>query len=126
MLLVRALTQRFPLRAFLYLWFFWLQAVVLRVYIGITASWVFSNDPSIDQSFWPIWIGFIGLLVWPLFFFWMLTPFQAPVCGRSGWVWAQIAKEALYTTGNLGIRDKKATWGKDVVSFKDFDGNCLL
>ncbi|KAH8886073.1 hypothetical protein GQ53DRAFT_750864 [Thozetella sp. PMI_491] len=65
------------------------------------------------------------LLVWPLFLAWSFTSFQAPICPPSGWIWAQIAKGAMYTPGAWGVRDGKAAWGDDVIPFRNCRGQSL-
>jgi hypothetical protein len=132
MLFIKACKQRRPFRALIYIWLFWIQAVLFRtlmtVFVLVVAGMEYQKQQIQVTLFRPLfWLGWsiwVGAIVFPLFIIWLLTPFQAPMCSPDGWRWATIADQAVvkdgFVDGNYGVVDGKATWGPDVASFSDW------
>lgn len=141
MLLIKALKQLKhwrPFRATLYLWLFWIQAVLVRAWMTLFLVDLSMNEYQsdhklkvwmLDPQFWIGWVIDTGIVIYPLFFLWLLTPFQVPICSPDGWRWANIANGAWrsqgFSKGSYGVVDGKAAWGNDVVSFKEWGGGTL-
>jgi hypothetical protein len=135
MLLWRAFRQRRPFRAAIFMWMFWIQAVLVRgwtvLYALIQVGFRYSSQEDRkdfwDPTFW-LGYGFISMgLALPLFFVWLFTPFQAPIGEQDGWRWAKIAQTALKEDGYYGVRKviapngelvSEAAWGVNVESFR--------
>ena len=135
MLLIKALRQRRPWKVAFFFWLFWLQACVIRAlaFIFIVDVKMDKYDPkAVKNDFYglngPFWIGYTvitsGIIV-PLFVLWLLIPQQAPVCSQDGWRWARIAQVSLFEEGNYGVENNQARWGRNVCSFKEWDGTAL-
>lgn len=136
MLLFKAWKQRRPIRAFIFLWLFWIQACTMRFF---TTFWTLAihfyaydkdsnyRDEFYKPDFWLGWVILTGLIVFPLFLFWLVMPFHAPICTQDGWRWAKIAREALHEDGNYGVSEYsqggvlryKACWGANVEPFEN-------
>jgi hypothetical protein len=135
MLLYRAFRQGRPFRAAIFMWMFWIQAVLVRcwtvLYAFIVVAFRYSSQED-RKSFWDptFWLayGILSMaLALPLFFVWLFTPFQAPIGEQDGWRWAKIAQTALREDGFYGVRDvvaadgklvSEAAWGMNVRSFR--------
>ncbi|RDI80670.1 hypothetical protein Vi05172_g9350 [Venturia inaequalis] len=135
MLFFRACRQRRPFRAAIFMWMFWIQAVLVRCFTGLYAFVVaagYYGSKEERKDFWDptFWLGYgilSMMLALPLFFVWLLTPFQAPIGEQDGWRWAKIAQTALKEDGFYGVRDVRdlagnivpeAAWGINVRSFR--------
>jgi hypothetical protein len=135
MLLWRVVRQRRPFRAAIFMWMFWVQAVLVRcwtvLYAFIVVAYRYSSQED-RKSFWDptFWLAYgimsMGLAL-PLFFVWLFTPFQSPIGEQDGWRWAKIAQTALSEDGFYGVRDvvvqggqvvSEAAWGTNVKSFR--------
>ncbi|QIW99792.1 hypothetical protein AMS68_005310 [Peltaster fructicola] len=125
-LLFKALKVRRPIRASIFLGFFWLQACMMR---GLTVFYAFCASALsygltsdfmafADPYFWVAWVGISAVIAVPLFAVWVLTQTDSPVRPDDGWVWATIAKGALRGEGFYGVQDRQACWGKDVQPFR--------
>jgi hypothetical protein len=135
MLLYRAFRQGRPFRAAIFMWMFWIQAVLVRcwtvLYAFIVVAYRYSSQED-RKSFWDptFWLayGILSMaLALPLFFVWLFIPFQAPIGEQDGWRWAKIAQTALREDGFYGVRDvvaadgevvPEAAWGMNVRSFR--------
>jgi hypothetical protein len=130
MLLIKAIKQRRPIRASIFLWLFWIQACVMR---SFTVLWTLNlamfhygyKDTTnffYDRSFWLAWIIYIAIVCYPVFFLWLIIPFQAPICQQDGWRWAKIAQMHIEygSEGNYGVIEGQAAWGKNVMSFNEW------
>ena len=125
MLLIKAIKQRRPIRAAIYMWLFWCQACIFRAFtvfwsVGqsiLTYDTLEERQSFYDPDFWIGWVVFTFLMVMPLFIAWFFTPFHAPICEQDGWRWAKIAQHALTEPGFYGIRNGQAAWGLDVQPF---------
>lgn len=122
MLFFRACRQRRPWRAAIFMWMFWIQAVLVRCFTALYAFVVVIGrygSKEERKDFWDpaFWVGY-GLLsmmlALPLFFVWLLTPFQAPIGEQDGWRWAKIAQTALTEDGYYGVRDVRDSTGQIV------------
>jgi hypothetical protein len=126
MLFWRALRQRRPFTAAIFMWMFWVQTVLVRLLTVLYTLCVvmFRYETSearkgfYDPNFWVAYSFISALLVLPLFLVWIFTKFDAPISGQDGWRWAKIAQTALYEDGFYGVRNGEAAWGIDVQSFK--------
>lgn len=135
MLLFRALRQRRPFRAAIFMWMFWIQAVLVRCWTVLFAFMVVAYRYSSkedrkdfwDPTFWLSYGIYSMALALPLFFVWLFIPFQAPIGEQDGWRWAKIAQTALTEDGFYGVRDvttssgrivPEAAWGMNVKSFR--------
>jgi hypothetical protein len=126
MLFWRACRQRRPIRAAIFMWMFWVQAVLVRCLtvlytmclVILRFGTLEDREAFYSQEFWIAYTAMSVALVLPLFLLWMFTKFQAPMGEQDGWRWAKIAKNALYEDGNYGVRNGEAAWGIDVKSFK--------
>jgi hypothetical protein len=134
MLLWRAFWQRRPWQAAIFMWMFWVQAVLVRsltvLYALITVFFRYQAKGFEQGLFYPgFWLEYIKytvLLVLPLFTLWIFTSFQAPIAAQDGWRWAKIAVNALESDGFYGVRNNEAVWGEDVESFRSVGKTTLL
>lgn len=135
MLFFRACRQRRPFRAAIFMWMFWIQAVLVRCFTALYAFVVVAGrygSKEERKDFWDpaFWVGYgilSMMLALPLFFVWLFIPFQAPIGEQDGWRWAKIAQTALREDGFYGVRDVRdsagnivpeAAWGMNVRSFR--------
>ncbi|KAJ9651840.1 hypothetical protein H2198_008905 [Neophaeococcomyces mojaviensis] len=133
MLLIKAVKQRRPIRAAIYMWFFWVQSCLMRCMsvLYILCITIFSygtlddRDEFYDPNFWLGWVIMTTLFVGPLFLFWLFTEFQAPICEQDGWRWAKIARNALFEDGFYGVRNGEAVWARHVLPFDSCRGQML-
>jgi hypothetical protein len=134
MLLWRAFRQhRRPLRAAIFMWMFWFQAVLIRsmtvLYAFIVVFYRYGTREERQDFFDPyFWIGYMmisAVLVLPLFLLWLFTKFQAPMGEQDGWRWAKLAQSALREDGNYGVHNGEAAWGMHVQPFKSVGDTTL-